>query len=442
MSLRRTLAFLLPIAMVAVLGIGVINGPANPDSLAFNDGSSATDEPETSGDVDADAQVEESVSVNQPPLAADDAASTTPQDESVTISVLDNDSDADLDELYIHQAELITGRGDVRIVSAGQELLFTPEAGSRGPWSVSYVVTDGADGFDQAMVNVIDGNQAPEAIDDAATATTQTLELIDVRANDLDDGDVSALRVSTANVVSPAGTDATVEVRDGEVIALMPPALPGTVIIEYVIEDRHGQTSGARVTVEVAATTPVAVDDNATTPEDTAVVVDVLKNDGPEGIDLDASTLRILTSSSGVASLASGGIRYDPPPDSVGNAQITYEICAISTACDTASVFIEVTPVFDESPFAADGQLQIPPDAGPQVIPWIVVSSGQTVVSDDMTFSIDTDRPELFIDVPAISSEGILTFEPRSDRAGTANTTITVRDSAGVRTYRLGLIIG
>ena len=447
-SSRRLAAFLLPVALLIVLALAMANGSAEPDSLAFDDGTVASDQDASDQD-DSDAATapdpgapDDGSVGNQPPFATDDSASTTPNEVSITVDVLDNDSDLDSDALYIHFAEVVTSQGDVRIVSAGQELLFTPERGSAGPWAVSYVVTDGAEGFDQAIVTIADGNSAPTAINDTATATTQSVQLIDVRSNDLDDDSVSELVVVSAVIVEPDETDAIVEIADDIQLELTAPSVPGTVSIEYVVEDRHGRSSTANLRVDVAAAAPVAVDDIATTPEDTAIVVDVLANDGPAGVDLDASTLRILTSSSGIASLVNGGIRYEPPPDAVGKAQITYEICAASTACDTASLFIDVTPVADQSPFAAEGQLQIPSDAGPQVIPWIVVSSGQTAVTSDMVFSIDTDRPELFVAVPSISSEGILTFEPRLDSAGTANTTITVRDSAGTRPYRLALIIG
>ena len=453
---RRFAAIVLPLVLLAVLAVALINGPVTPDRLAFNDGTPASDSDgvDAGGDAGEVDDVREEAVGNQPPFALDDLAATTPNDVSVIIAVLDNDTDPDVDpdtdsdanpdfaSLYIHTAEVVSGRGDVRIVSSGAQLLFTPERGAVGPWTVSYVVTDGAEGFDQAEVTITDGNSAPTAINDSATTTTQSVQLIDVRSNDVDDDAVSELTVASALIAEPANTDAIVEIADVAQLEFTAPSVPGTVIIEYTVEDRHGRSSSARLVVEVAPSVPVAVDDTATTPEDTAIVVDVLANDGPAEIDLDESTLRILTSSSGIASLTNGGIRYEPPPDAVGKAQITYEICAVSTACDTASLFIDVTPVTDQSPFAAEGQLQIPSDAGPQVIPWIVVSSGQTAVTADMIFAIDTDRPELFSDAPSISSEGILTFEPRVDTAGTANTTITVRDSAGTRTFRLALIIG
>lgn len=452
---RRAKLALLPLALVAVVAVGFVAGPARPDVLAFVDetpGSAdtpdkknpseiATPEGLVGSDNTRDAYTSQDNPANDPPRATNDSASTIPTETSIVIPVLDNDTDADSSQLYILRSEIMTGTGEVTIISGGEALRFHPKPGSVGPWTITYVVTDGGDGFDQGTVTVLDGNQAPIANDDNATAIARTTSSIDVLANDEDDGEI--LRVVAATVSDPADTDATVVISPTGLLDFTAPTTPGTVVVEYVIEDWMLRPSTGIVTIDISAALPVAVDDTATTAEDTAVIIDVLANDGPDGVEFDQGSLRILTSSIGSVSLVNGGIRYEPPANAAGLAQVTYEICSTSAACDTAAVRITVTPVEDTSPFAAEGQLRIPSEAGPQVIPWIVVSSGQTTVTPAMTFSITTDRPELFDEIPGISPTGILTFSPIEGSAGTANTTITVQDpNTGTRHYRLALLIG
>jgi HD-GYP domain-containing protein (c-di-GMP phosphodiesterase class II) len=386
--------------------------------------------------------VAEVISVNDSPRAETDSASTSATQQSVVIPVLENDTDADDRNLFILRAEVAVGMGEVGIVSDGQELLFSPLAGSSGPWSIKYVVTDGGDGFDQGTVTILDGDLAPEAVDDTAEVVAGQTITIDVRGNDLDDGGASSLQIVDVEIVEPAATDSTVVAEADGTLTFVAGLDPGIVKIVYSIQDRMQRNSEATVMVMITPGQPVAIDDQATTKEDTAVIVDVLANDGPDEVELDPASLRIVSSSSGSVTVGDGKIRYEPPADSVGEAQITYEICSTSEACDTAAVLITVTPVQDLNPFAAEGQLKIPSNAGAQVIPWIVVSSGQATIVPGTTFSITTDRPNLFRSVPAIANNGILTFDPLPGANGTASSTITVVDSEnGRRVYRLALVI-
>jgi len=168
----------------------------------------------------------------------------------------------------------------------------------------------------------------------------------------------------------------------------------------------------------------------------------VLDNDGPDILDLSTVELDVLESSRGAVNISGGQITYTPPPNAAGQAAILYEICSGPVTCDTATLLIDVTPVKDPTQFAADGEIALPANAGPQLIQWVIVSSGQTSVAPGTTFSISTDKPGLFSTQPSISSTGNLSFEPQPGAAGTASTVITVSDNAGTRSYRLKIIIG
>ncbi len=383
----------------------------------------------------------EVVAVNDPPFASADSATTDARQDSISIPVLANDIDVDSGALTIERTEVVTGEGEVDISENGTELLFTPAPGSFGPWTIEYVVTDGGDGFDRGTVTILDGDLAPKANDDAATVVVGESTLIDVRANDRDDGGVDRLNVTDVEIASEPGSGATVEVDlAGQLIFTAGPT-PGTAVLTYTIEDRMLRSSTGSVVVDIIPATPVAVDDQATTNEDTAVTVDVLDNDGPPILDLSTAEFRIVSQSEGTVEERGGRITYTPPPNAVGDASVVYELCSSPETCDSATLRITVVAVDEPSSFRAEGRISIQADAGPQVIPWIVVSSGRDSIAPGTSFAIQTDSPGLFIVPPAISSSGTLSFEPKPNASGLARTTVTVASNGQSRVYRLNLQI-
>ena len=99
---------------------------------------------------------------------------------------------------------------------------------------------------------------------------------------------------------------------------------------------------------------PVADDDTATTPEGTAVLIDVTANDTDVDGNLDPSTVNVTAGPTDgtVACDAAGVCTYTPDPLFTGTDSFVYEVCDTDGECDTASVTITVTP-----PPSADLQL-------------------------------------------------------------------------------------
>ena len=89
--------------------------------------------------------------VNDPPLAGDDAADT-PEDTSVTIAVLRNDSDGDGDALALVEASA-PAHGSARLTDAGA-VEYTPEPDYHGTDRFTYVVGDGSGLTARAAVEV------------------------------------------------------------------------------------------------------------------------------------------------------------------------------------------------------------------------------------------------------------------------------------------------
>ncbi len=116
--------------------------------------------------------------LNIPPVAADDTASTV-EEQSVTISVLNNDSDPEGDSLSV--TEVTQGaNGSVAIEPDGLSVTYTPDAGFIGSDNFMYTVSDGNGGTATASVSILVTSDTTELtvtdiqpIDSSAVALNQ-----------------------------------------------------------------------------------------------------------------------------------------------------------------------------------------------------------------------------------------------------------------------------
>ncbi|MDP5254635.1 Ig-like domain-containing protein, partial [Vibrio sp. HB161653] len=222
--------------------------------------------------------------VNDGPQAVNDNA-TTAEETVVTIDVLANDTDVDGDTLTISDASVPPEQGSVAIVNG--QLEFTPAADFVGNASISYTISDGtATSSAVATVVVTNVNDGPVASDDTGSTNEDTTVTLDVLANDTD-ADGNALTISSVSIGEGQGS---VSIVDNEIVYTPAANFNGTANISYTISDGT-TTDTANVTVTVVAVNdgPQAVNDNATTAEETVVTIDVLAND----TDVDGDTLTI-----------------------------------------------------------------------------------------------------------------------------------------------------
>jgi len=295
------------------------------------------------------------------------------------------------------------------------------------------VVSGGGDsdtinvGSDGATVTVTEtpGNHAPVAVDDAYTTDEDTplvLAAPGMLGNDTDaDGDTLTLVVVT---VPQHGSGS---IGSNGSLSYTPEAnWFGTDSFTYTASDGHGGFDSATVTVTVTPVNdaPVANDDSAGTPEDTAVTIDVLANDS----DVDGDTLTV----TGVTDPSHGTVvinpdstvTYTPAANYYGVDSFTYIVSDGTGGTDTAAVTLTVNPVND-IPVASNDVA--------------TTSKGVPIVVDVLANDTDVDGDALSIvsvgapgnGSAAINSDGTVTYTPNADFSGTDTFAYTISDGNG-----------
>jgi large repetitive protein len=342
-----------PTAITAALN-GLIYTP-----VADKSGSVVLNISSNDGDVTINSTVP--ITIN-PVIDITDDAATTNEDTPVVMNLLVNDTfeNADRAITAINGAPLVLGtpvaitNGSVALNADGT-VTFRPATNYFGPASFTYTVTsNGATETATAAVTVVSVNDLPVAVNDVVTTNEDTSVIIPVLVNDTDaDGDT--LTIVASGLQTPTANNGTVVVNANGTLRYIPnPDFNGTDTVTYTISDGKGGFSTATVTITVNPVNdlPVAVNDSATTNEDTPVTVSVLANDS----DLDGDTLTVTTASAGnglVTVNPNGTVTYTPNPNYFGTDTVTYTISDGNGGTATATVTITVDPVND------------PPIAGP-----------------------------------------------------------------------------
>ena len=361
---------------------------------------------------------------------------------SAPITVLANDVDVDGDTLTVTAA---TSPNGTVTINANGTLSFTPAANFNGATTISYTISDGNGGSDTAtvFVNVTPVNDAPDAIDDGSAATplltvaedSGASAPITVLANDVDvDGDTLTVTAAT----SPNGT---VTINANGTLSFTPAAnFNGATTISYTISDGNGGSDTATVFVNVTPVNdaPDAIDDgSAATPlltvaEDSgaSAPITVLAND----VDVDGDTLTVTaaTSPNGTVTInANGTLSFTPAANFNGATTISYTISDGNGGSDTATVFVNVTPVNDAPDAIDDGSaatplLTVAEDSGASA-PITVLANDVDVDGDTLTVTAATS-PNGTV---TINANGTLSFTPAANFNGATTISYTISDGNG-----------
>ena len=298
-------------------------------------------------------------------------------------------------------------------------------------------------------------NQAPQAVPDYAMTSEDQPVTIPVLANDTDpDGDALIIFA----VTQPA--EGMVSIGSGGTVIYTPaPNAQGRITFLVTVGDPEGLEATSQVTVDINPVNdpPVAVDDVASTPEGTPVLIDVRAND----FDIDSEAYWPLSATAAAhgtvqAHYSVAGMLYTPDPGFSGVDTFSYTLTDIDGATATATVTVTVTPV-------------APPrvTAGLQVLYELEEGSGTTVadtsgVGTPLNLSIGSPSAVtwipggLSIDAPAliqsataatkvisaIKSTHSITLEAWVEPANTTQMgpapVVTVSQTSTIRNFTLG----
>lgn len=288
--------------------------------------------------------------VNRAPSAQNDVA-TTPEDNTVQVNVLDNDTDADGDLISIISASAANG---IVVIQAQTSLLYTPNANFNGEDTISYTIADPSSLTSSAsvLVTVSPVNDTPVAEDDTFSTLEDTSVTISPTENDVDvDGDQLQITAFSGS----EGT--TVQSGVNQLIYTPSQNFVGTMTIAYTISDGNGGSASATATVTVTDNnqTPVANSDTASVFAGESVDITPLTND----TDGDNETLTITTASADIGSLAISSdattITYSAPSDTTATATISYTITDTRGATASSSISVAVTEQALTGDFDPDG---------------------------------------------------------------------------------------
>jgi alpha-tubulin suppressor-like RCC1 family protein len=368
----------------------------------------------------------EGVNGNRSPLAADDAASTA-EDASVAVVVLGNDSDPDGDALSVllaHDPAHGTASG------SGSTISYTPDADFCGTDRVTYRVFDGRNGVADAIVTITVScvDDAPVAVDDDVATEEETPVVVPVLTNDTDPdtGDADPATSDTRSVLSVTQPTHGQVALDAGVVTYTPAAdHTGADSFTYVVQDGDGLTDRGSVAVTVTPRNdpPVAVDDAASTSEDSAVLVDVLANDSDPDAG-DALTIGSLTQPThGLAVVDAGKVRYTPADDFSGTDSFSYTADDGHGGTGTATVTVSVGAVND-GPDVRDDTAST--QAG-VVITVPVLANDSDPDGDPLTITAVTQPSH---GTAQITTDGIR-YTPGGSYSGSDAFTYTAKDSTG-----------
>ncbi len=371
--------------------------------------------------------------VNDPPVAIDDS-SVTPEDTAVTVSVLNNDTDPDLNIDPSSVTVATAPSHGVVSVHIDGTVTYKPNVNFYGSDLFTYNVCDlgtpvYCDKADVAIA-VTPINDAPVASDDHASTNEATAVAITVTSNDTDvEGPVDATTVTVT--IAPVNGAIAVDGMTGVVTYTPIAGFRGTDTFTYEVCDLGTPVLCASALATIVVTpvngAPDATDDTATTAEDTAVTVEVLSNDTDRDGNLDPASLAITVTPlhGDVTVSADQTLLYIPAKNYFGSDLLTYTVCDLAAPplCSTAVVTIDVTPVND-APVASDDASTTPEDLAVLIdalsndtdIDGVVVPASLTI----------TNRPSH--GTATVQPGGLTSYQPTADFFGVDQYTYEVCD--------------
>jgi len=363
--------------------------------------------------------------VNDAPVANNDSI-TTNEGSAVTVTVRDNDTDAEGNPLTVSTVTQ-GANGSVVIDAVTGNPIYTPNTNFNGTDSFTYTISDGQGGTSTATVNVTVNavNDAPVAVADSITVAeggTATVLVGGATSVLTNDSDVDGDALSAILVAGPTNGTLTLNVN-GTFSYTHNGSETTSDSFTYKVND--GTVDGNTVTVTIGVTpvndAPVANNDSITTNEGSAVTVTVRDNDtDAEGNPLTVSTVTQGANGSVVIDAVTGNPIYTPNTNFNGTDSFTYTISDGQGGTSTATVNVTVNAVND-APVAVADSITVAEGGTATVL----VGGATSVLTNDS----DVDGDALSAILVAGPTNGTLTLNVNGTFSYTHNGSETTSDS-------------
>lgn len=295
-----------------------------------------------------------SITVHPNPVATNTSA-TTNENSPVLIDELAGDSASG--SATIDPTTVLIGtapaHGTASVDPVTGQITYTPTSGYFGGDSLTYTVNDTLSATSNAATISIVVHADPVASSDAATTNENTAVLINELTNDTASGGATLDPTTVQIAAAPSNGTTSIDAMTGEITYTPATGYVGSDTFSYTVTDSDGAVSNAGViTVTIKSppvhNPPIANNDNATTTENTPVVIDELANDtSSSGAPLDRTTVQIAAAPAhGTATFnpSTGKITYTPASDYFGPDSFTYTVDDTEGAISSpATVSINVT---------------------------------------------------------------------------------------------------
>jgi len=381
------------------------------------------------------------LSINDPPVAVDDAFAT-PEDTQLVIAapgVLANDTDPD-GPMPVAALLTVSPASGTLSLNLDGSFTYTPNANFSGVDSFRYRARDATNlqSVNTALVTitVTPVNDAPVALNDAFSTPEDTQLVIAAPGILGNDSDIDGPLPLTSILVSTTTNGSLVLNANGSFTYTPNSNYFGPDAFTYRARDGASAVSNiATVSINVGPVNdlPVAVNDAFSTPEDTQLVITppgILANDTDPDGPLPLTSILVSTTTNGSLVLnANGSFTYTPNSNYFGPDAFTYRARDGSGGeSNTATVSITVTPVND-LPVAVNDAFSTPEDTQ------LVIAAPGILANDS---DVDGPLPLTTVIMSSTTSgtlslnpDGSFTYTPNANYFGPDAFTYRARDGAG-----------
>ena len=327
------------------------------------------------------------------------------------------------------------------LTGAGNSLTYTPSAEFSGTDTLTFKATDSsAADSNIATINITVNavNDAPVAVDDAAATAEDTPIVFAAGAGLVNDTDVEGDILTATNALNAINGSISIA-SDGSVTFIPAVNFSGAASFDYTISDGNGGTDTGTVNITVAAVNdaPVAVDDVATTAEDTPIVfaagAGLVNDTDAEGDTLTATGA--LNAVNGTISIdgVTDAVTFTPTLNFVGPASFDYTISDGNGGTDTGTVNIDVTPVNDAPVIAQASPLAVTmdEDGAPTAFVAPTISATDEDTLDTLAWNLSAGANNGTATVSGTGASPTISYVPTANFNGSDSFDIQVVDGNG-----------